>query len=121
MTCNKNEGPAQVNHCNETKHDSLPLKITVNSILINCLVDTGSTLTVLHSRKYLEIPEEQRPTLLQSKVRLKMANGELVQTAGQADFYITVNGKSLKQRFVVADIDVPAVLGYDFYMQIIAH
>jgi hypothetical protein len=48
----------------------------INGIFINCLVDTGSTLTVLHSRKYF--------------------------------------GKSFKQRFIVADIDVPAVLGYDF-------
>jgi hypothetical protein len=43
-----------------------------------------------------------------------MANGELVTTMGQAYFCIEVNGKSFKQRFIVADIDVPAVLGYDF-------
>ena len=86
----------------------------INGIFINCLVDTGSTLTVLHSRKYFAISPDKRPTLLRCGVRLKMANGELVTTMGQAYFCIEVNGKSFKQRFIVADIDVPAVLGYDF-------
>lgn len=113
-TCNIYEGPSQSVSLNKIKHDSLYLKMDINGIFINCLVDTGSTLTVLHSRKYFAISPDKRPTLLRSGVRLKMANGELVTTMGQAYFCIEVNGKSFKQRFIVADIDVPAVLGYDF-------
>ena len=70
------EGPSQSVNLNKMKHGSLYLKMDIHGIFINCLVDTGSTLTILHSRKYF--------------------------------------GKSFKQRFIVADIDVPAVLGYDF-------
>lgn len=113
-TCNIYEGPSQSVSLNKIKYDSLYLKMDINGIFINCLVDTGSTLTVLHSRKYFAISPDKRPTLLRSGVRLKMANGELVTTMGQAYFFIEVNGKSFKQRFIVADIDVPAVLGYDF-------
>lgn len=87
-TCNIYEGPSQSVSLNKIKYDSLYLKMDINGIFINCLVDTGSTLTVLHSRKYFAISPDKRPTLLRSGVRLKMANGELVTTMGQAHFLL---------------------------------
>ncbi|VDI15529.1 Hypothetical predicted protein [Mytilus galloprovincialis] len=75
---------------------------------------TGSTLTVIHVRKFLSIPESQRPDRIYKGVQLKLANGEIITTFGQADFDIEINGQKFQQRFVIADIDAPAIVGYNF-------
>ncbi|CAG2217067.1 unnamed protein product [Mytilus edulis] len=75
---------------------------------------TGSTLTVIHVRKFLSIPESQRPDKIYKGVQLKLANGEIITTFGQADFDIEINGQKFQQRFVIADIDAPAIVGYNF-------
>ena len=90
------------------------IKVYINDNLINCLVDTGSTRTVLHTRKYLSIPEERRPKLIKNRVRLKTANGELIQTIGKTILSMRINDRCFSHQFLIADIDVPAVLGYDF-------
>ncbi|CAG2215490.1 Transposon Ty3-G Gag-Pol polyprotein,Transposon Ty3-I Gag-Pol polyprotein [Mytilus edulis] len=81
---------------------------------VNCLIDTGSTLSVIHIRKFLSIPESQRPDKIYEGIQLKLANGEIIKTMGQADFDIKINGKIWKQRFVIAEIDAPAIIGYNF-------
>ncbi|CAG2205475.1 unnamed protein product [Mytilus edulis] len=81
---------------------------------VNCLIDTGSTLSVIHIRKFLSIPKSQRPDKIYEGIQLKLANGEIIKTMGQADFDIKINGKIWKQRFVIAEIDAPAIIGYNF-------
>lgn len=71
-------------------------------------------MTLLHSRKYYEIPELERPELSRSGVRLKMVKRELIHNMGQVNFSIKINNRCNSQRFLVAEIDAPAVLGYDF-------
>lgn len=63
-TCNIYEGPSQSVSLNKIKHYSLYLKMDINGIFINFLVDTGSTLTVLHSRKYFAISPRQKTDTL---------------------------------------------------------
>ncbi|CAC5379272.1 unnamed protein product [Mytilus coruscus] len=75
---------------------------------------TGSTLTVIHVRKFLSIPESQRPDKIYKGVQLKLANGEIITTFGQADFDIEINDHKFQQRFVIADIDAPTIVGYKF-------
>ncbi|CAG2197985.1 unnamed protein product [Mytilus edulis] len=70
-------------------------------------------MSILHSRKYFSIPESQRPVLSKSGVRLKLANGDLQATIGKAEFSITINGKCFQHILLIADIDTPAILGYD--------
>ena len=43
-----------------------------------------------------------------------MANGETISTVGNIDLPILLGGVSMVQQFTVADIDAPAVIGYDF-------
>ncbi|CAC5376181.1 unnamed protein product [Mytilus coruscus] len=81
---------------------------------VNCLIDTGSTLSVIHIRKFLSIPKFQRPDKIYEGIQLKLANGEIIKIMGQADFNIKINDKIWKQRFVIAEIDGPAIIGYNF-------
>ncbi|VDI66669.1 Hypothetical predicted protein [Mytilus galloprovincialis] len=43
-----------------------------------------------------------------------MANGDSIPTLGTIDLPVKIGGSSITQKFTVAEIDAPAVLGYDF-------
>lgn len=61
------------------------VKATVFGIDVECLVDTGSTATILHADKYLEIRESVRP--------VRMADGNLVKPLGTANFPLVIDNK----------------------------
>ncbi len=97
-----------------TRHDGLFVLMQIGGNDVNCLVDTGSTLSVLHPSRYEAIPEEIRPNLEYMNNYLRMADGGLVTLLGKATFTILVDGRSFEQEMMIADIEVPAVMGYDF-------
>lgn len=75
------------------KPDALFVKATVFGIDVECLVDTGSTATILHADKYLEIPESVRPELHPPSSTLRMADGNLVTPLGTANFPLVIDNK----------------------------
>jgi hypothetical protein len=96
------------------KQDGLYLKAQVCNQTVNCLIDTGSTISVLHPMKYYAIPERERPVLDTSYGQLRMADGGMVSPLGSTVLTFQVNGKKLRQRMVIAEVEAPIVLGYDF-------
>lgn len=96
------------------KSDALFVKATVFGIDVECLVDTGSTATILHADKYLEIPESVRPELHPPSSTLRMADGNLVTPLGTANFPLVIDNKEYEQPVIVANIDEQFVLGFDF-------
>ena len=90
------------------------VKCLIAYIKIHCLIDAGSTISVLHSRKFDVLPASVKSLLKPSKQLLCMANGETISTVGNIDLPILLGGVSMGQQFTVADIDVHAVIGYDF-------
>ena len=99
----------------EMDFDSLYLVVKLNDIDISCLLDTGSTISVLHPNRYAALPPETRPALEGGDKNLKMADGGLVATYGQALFPIIIGGQRFEQRLVVAEIDSAMILGLDFF------
>lgn len=99
---------------NNLSNDALYLEAQIGDIDINCLIDTGSTLSVIHPKKYYAIPEKMRPNLSKSTAHLCMADGSEVESLGFADFHLSIDGIFVKQQMVVAKIDAPLILGYDF-------
>lgn len=79
---------------------------------MNCLIDTGSSISTVHPALYNRMT--QRHLLTPSDVRLRMADGGLVPVCGEASFSVNIQGVSYEQTMVVADIETPVVLGYDF-------
>jgi hypothetical protein len=94
--------------------DSLFLKCFIFNIEVNCLVDTGSTICILHPRKYNLLPPNMRPEIKKINTKLCLADGGAINTMGYIDLPIQVGNFTTVQKFTVADIDVPAVIGYDF-------
>ena len=103
-----------INILKSNKQDSLFLKCFIFNIEVNCLVDTGSTICILHPRKYNLLPPNMRPEIKKTNTKLCLADGGVINTMGYIDLPIQVGNFTTVQKFTVADIDVPAVIGYDF-------
>ena len=70
-------------------------------------------MSVLHPSQYFAIPANKRPELSRKFGKLRMGDGGLV-TLGHAKFPLTINGKTVVQRLIVAEVEVPLVVGFDF-------
>ena len=81
---------------------------------MSCLLDTGATSSILHPNRYHALPEESRPRLEGEAGSLEVADGSFVASHGSAVFTLEVGGQRINQRFVVADLVSPAILGMDF-------
>ena len=95
--------------------DGLYIVSYVNGIRMNCLIDTGASLTVIHPSKYLSIPEQGRPPLQKIDRHLRMADGGQIPAIGKTILTLDFGrGVKVDQTVVVADVEAPLVLGYDF-------
>lgn len=103
-----------INILKSNKQDSLFLKCFIFNIEVNCLVHTGSTICILHPRKYDLLPSNTRPEIKKTNTKLCLADGGVVNTMGYIYLPIQIGNFTTVQKFTVADIDVPAVIGYDF-------
>ncbi|CAG2208406.1 unnamed protein product [Mytilus edulis] len=78
----------------------------------NCV--KRSTICVIHPRKFEKLPIEFKPEIQRNNQRLCLADGSFVNTMGHVDLPIKIGNYTIIQKFTVAEIDVPAVIGYDF-------
>lgn len=108
-----------VPHCPPCKKsDALFIKATILGVELECLVDTDSTSTIMHSGKYFDIPDALRPKLEPSSSTLRMADGSLVKPLGCAIFPLIIEEHEYEQPIIVASIDELLVLGgFDFLAQ----
>ena len=94
------------------------VNIGLCGIQCNSLIDTGSTLSVIHPDKYYTISATSRPALQPTSGELVMGDGGTVTPLGLIEADVQVgSGPQVHHQFIIADIQVPAVLGYDFLMQ----
>ncbi|OWF46776.1 hypothetical protein KP79_PYT26223 [Mizuhopecten yessoensis] len=111
------EGPQCVFEIKHTSNDGLFLQVSLNNKEIDSLLDTGATISVLSSKVFLELPESRRQDLSRNCGQLRVADGKVITPMGMAMFPLEISGKIKKCRMIVADIEVPAVIGYDFMKQ----
>ena len=74
--------------------------------------DTGASRTILSSRVYDVLSNEERPQLKRS-VGLRGAGGSPIRERGKAVFNIQLGELNLAKELIVADIEDDALLGYD--------
>ena len=101
----------------KTKPDGLYVTASLFNFDVNCLIDTGASLSVMHPEKYYKIPEAERPCLEKDSSRLSMANGDTLQSLGNTIINLKFQHETVTQRVIVAEVDAPLVLGYDFLKQ----
>ena len=60
---------------NKDDYEGMFLLAEIGGIAVNCLIDTGASLSTIHPALYNRMTE--KPLLSQSDVRLRMADGSL--------------------------------------------
>lgn len=93
------------------------VKVTVNGILCNFLVDTGASLTILSHSVYENITKPEEDELTPVTQSIILADGALLQTKGKCDFLISIGNSEFEVTTVVADISADGILGLDFLKQ----
>ena len=81
---------------------------------VDWLVDTGCSITIISSRVFFMVPEDDRPELEVSRNVLTSADGTKLKTLGETVVNITVGKKTFPHLSVIADISNDGLLGMDF-------
>lgn len=95
-------------------HDGLYIKAEIYQKNLYCLVDTGASTSVIHSKIYRNLSNQNQNRLEPYESKLKMADGRQVQPLGKIKFPLAIDNQIIWQNCIVAEIDLPIVLGYDF-------
>jgi predicted aspartyl protease len=91
------------------------MTVKIYDTILEALVDTGSTCTIIQPSLYSKLAQKYN---LSSKEdghsNLKSADGKPIQTDGIIDLDILIGQHKYRQKTVIADVEVPMVIGLDF-------
>ncbi len=88
---------------------------TIEGVEIDCLVDSGATLSVIHPSYFEAICKKKTIPLQLTRGSLRMADGGLVSALGKASLCLKLpSQQEITYTFVVADVEASIVLGLDF-------
>ena len=95
---------------------SLYVSVDFHSITVFALVDSGSTISVIHPDVLARIPGMVDADIEHPGGELRMADGGVVRTLGSVDLCMKIgtDNLSMEHKMVVAPVEAPAVLGLDF-------
>ena len=95
---------------------SLYISLRINEIPVMALVDSGSTLSVIHPTVLSRISGEQDMVRKSPSGQLRLADGGLVDTLGTVQLSLRLGSDSyfIQHEMVVAAVEAPAVIGLDF-------
>lgn len=96
---------------NQTLNDGLYLHINIENVSLNALIDTGSTITIIHTHKFKLLSDEIQNTLQPVKCFLKMADGGPVPCKGVVKIPLNIENQIYQQDVLIANIDAPFVFG----------
>ena len=74
---------------------SLTWSIDIFNSNYHSLIDTGATVSIIQPNVYESIPAKYRPKLGEYTTRLRVANGQNIQTYGKVDIPIMVESRIL--------------------------
>jgi len=101
----------------QTKGDGMFIDIDICGIETHALLDSGSTITVIKPETFEQIESSSRPPVKPGAGNLRMANGQQSQPVGRTILPIKIpeaDGLTFTHDVVIANIEVPVILGKDF-------
>ena len=81
---------------------------------LNWLIDTGSSVTIIHPSIYTQICSQHEIVLQKPPTNMVSASGEIIPCLGHTVCPIAIDGKCLNHSVWVAEIENSGILGYDF-------
>ena len=96
---------------------SFCIVVSMNTIPVECLIDTGAAISLLHGNVWTKITTGGLAQPLQEWTGQTLVgiNGNKLSVRGYSQILISVKGKQFNGKFIVMDnIKVDAILGLDF-------
>jgi transposase InsO family protein/predicted aspartyl protease len=81
---------------------------------VRWLVDTGCTVTILSEKTYRQIPDDEKPDLIDYHKALVSADGSPLKVLGKVMLNIQIGKKLVQHTTLVAEISDEGLLGTDF-------
>jgi hypothetical protein len=89
----------------------------LHGLVVDFLLDSGSSATLINTEVYYAIPEEERPPLRPSSVKLEGVSGCEIKIEGIADMAITFGTRqTFEIPAIICSMNMDAILGQDFTM-----
>ena len=88
------------------------VRASINGKEVNCLVDTGATLTMISTKFFETLGLNSNLEIFTPEIIT--ASGTPLNTKGKTEINIEINGCKCQANVVVSDIDIDVVLGLDF-------
>ena len=95
-------------------NEGLHLDVTVEKLTLQGLIDTGSSFSIIHTKKFDLLPSEIRENVLPTKCVLRMVDGGPVGYKGTTILPLCIGSKTYYQQVPVAETEASFELGYDF-------
>ena len=98
-----------------------PLKVTViaNNANLEMEVDTGASTSIISEQTYNQLwPQDRRPILQPTAVKLRTYSGEQLNIKGVITVEVQYNGQSESLPLIVANGQGPSLLGRDWLTKI---
>lgn len=89
------------------------MPIGTNSQILTFLVDTGAQRSFISRKQYEEKLERHTP-YEETNVRMYGIGGAEMNIKGQIEVPVHVGGEMLYHKFLIADIEEEAIMGFDF-------
>ena len=86
----------------------------INDQPMSFLCDTGANVSVLSSKWFESLSENEKPEITSVRSRLLTVTGEDIAFKGKATFHITLGSQTFNQEMLISDIVENAILGMDF-------
>ena len=106
--------PTDSSKTSDNNQTGLYIPVQIFGVKANALLDTGSTISVISPRLFDKIPSHLKPEISPSNRNLCMANGDTSTPQGRVMLQLAIKGTSLWHSIIIADIEAPIILGYDF-------
>ncbi len=87
---------------------------SVNGTFFKFLMDTGSSKSVMSSKRFMSIPQSLQLQLYNTRMRFQVANGEVLSSTGVAHVTIQMYGYKFNLPIFVCDLgEIDCIFGLD--------
>ena len=107
-------GNRPVDITDDLGESSLYITAWINDKPIECLIDSGASISVINFKEYQSRKSALLKPLSRCRRQICIANGQTVEAPGIAHLPLGIDDTQFEVPLVIADIAVPVILGMDF-------
>jgi predicted aspartyl protease len=94
----------------------LIVDVIIDQMSCRCLIDTGASCSFISHDLYTSVSaKDQSLTATLTKIPIRMGDSSIVNSYGQVNSFISIQGKRVKENFVIMEkLAYDMIIGYDF-------